>query len=135
MAVHGPWLSDALQAYLSGATVKATLVDDTYVEDPDQHYRAEITQEVGATATASGVALSYDDILNQVLITCDPVAFGTLSLTGVGGVVFYVDNGSAATDVILVSDLFGSQDISGDFTYTPSDSGLIVAAMALADEV
>lgn len=137
MAVHGPWLSSAVTSYLTGATIKAMLVTSAYAENPDQHYRSEITQEVTGTGytaggvSVSGVTIFYDSTINQVILTCSAVDFGTVTLADVAGIVFYVSHGSAATDELLVSDLWDTVAFTAaNCTYTPSADGLIIGTIA-----
>lgn len=129
MGVYGSWLSDAIDDHLSGETIKAMLVDDTYVFDPDATTAPTGDEVSGTGYTAGGVdvtsdvAVSYDSTNNRVMldVTAD-VNFGDITVTGIGGIVFYIDGGKP-----LAADMFGSTDWPGgdDFVYTPSASGIL----------
>lgn len=133
MAVYGPWLRDVFTAYFTGKTVKALLVTSAFVADPDHEFRSSITNEVAGTGYVSGgvavtgVVASYDAATNRVKVMCDDVNFGDVDLTNVGGIVFYVSNGSAATDVVIAADTFAMVEVSDatNLTYRPHANGIV----------
>ena len=133
--IHGPWLAQALATRLSGTTVKAMAVTSAHVESPDTQFRSELTDEITGTGyTAGGVAVSgvtstYDATANRVKITCDVVDFGAVTAPDVAGVVFYIDTGNAATDVVLSTDLFPAVEAEGALSYQPSADGVMYIAV------
>jgi len=134
MAAYGTWLAEAIDGYLSGETIKAMLVDDAYVFDPDEA-AAPTGSEISGTGYTSGgvdvtslVDVSYDSIDDQaVLALTGQVNFGTITATGIGAIVFYVVSGRP-----LVVDMFGSTDADGseDFTYDQATDGVLVFPVA-----
>lgn len=133
MAVYGPWLREAFSAYLSGKTVKALLVTSAFVANPDHQFRSSITNEVAGTGyvaggvTVTGVVISYDTATNRIKIACNDVNFGDVDLAAVGGIVFYVSNGSAATDVLIAADTFPVVEVTDatNLTYRPHSDGIV----------
>lgn len=100
-----------LDAFRTG-TVKAKLEksSSTYTPNVDHDFRADLTGFVeydgsGYTEqTLANKSIEYDDTNNRIEFHCDPLAFGTLLAGGgnvVRGIVFYLDTGNAATDVLL----------------------------------
>lgn len=136
MAVYGPFITSALAGYLSGASVKALLTTSAYVQDVDQQFRSSVTNEVvgtGYTAggvAVTGVAVMYDSATNHPHLTCDPVDFGVITIAEVAAIVFYVDTGSPATDVLIATDPFGPTEVDNTtFQYIPHADGLVVATI------
>lgn len=136
MAVYGPWLQQVFSDYLTGKTVKVLVVTSAYVQDVDAAYRSQITDvATGAGYTsggviATGVSASYDPATDALRITCDDVDFGVVTIPDVGGFVFYVDTGSAATDLLIAADLLASPietDGTSTLLYRPHADGLVVA--------
>jgi hypothetical protein len=119
------------------AAVKALLVDSTYVFDKDAHTHLDdinaITgAEVAGTGyTAGGVAVtnvvtSYDAANDWAKLDADDVAFGTVTLTDVTGIIFYVDTGSAATSPLISHDSFAAQAPDAvTFTYQINANGIV----------
>ena len=115
------------------ATVKALLVGSGYTFNKDTHvYRSDITGEVTGTGyTAGGVAVTavttaYDATNDRAVLDAADVAFGTVTLTGVTGIVFYVDTGTATTSRLISYDSFASQSPNGvTFTYTVNAAGIV----------
>lgn len=134
MTVYGPWLADVLTDHFAGRSVNAMLVTSSYSPDPDHHFRDQVVGEAaGAGYSAGGVAVtglsvSYDAAADAVRIRCDDVDFGQVTLPDVAGIVFYVAAGSAATDVLIASDLFPAVEVldAVTFTYQISPDGLVV---------
>lgn len=142
MAVHGPWIEQALDGWFAGKTFKALLVTTAYTDDPDVGYRSGIANEVsGAGYTAGGIAVptptaTYDTATNQVGVTLPDLDFGVLTLADLGGLVLYQDTGNAATDVVVAVDVFEPErqvEVTGaPFTYAPHPDGLVVATIGAA---
>lgn len=136
MAVYGPFATDLLTSYLASKTIKAMLVDSTYVQNVDNQYRSAIaSHEISGTGyTAGGVTAtltaSYDSSGDTPSIGCGTVDFGSITASGIGGIVFYVSTGDAATDVLIAADTWTPADASGPFTYTPAAGGLIVVTLS-----
>jgi hypothetical protein len=129
MATYGPWIAEAVQAYFTAATVKAMLVNDTYVPNPDESALPTAYQISGGGYVAGGIdvtsqiAAAYNTTSNRVEVTVGgTVDFGTITATGVGGIVFYVVGGKP-----LIADIFGSTSPNGtaSFVYTASSSGVM----------
>jgi hypothetical protein len=120
------------------AAVKALLVDSTYVFDKDTHthlddINAIVGAEVSGTGyTAGGVAVtgvitSYDAANDRAVLDADDVAFGTVTLTDVTGIIFYVDVGGVAASSPLIShDSFAAQAPDAvTFTYQINAAGIV----------
>lgn len=135
MAVYQRWLQDVITGALGSASIKAMLVTATYAQDPSHHYRADISDEISGSGyttggvAVTGVAVNADDGLGEVMLNCDDVVFGSLGATDIAGIIFYVDTGSSATDVLVAADLFGPVDTSTlqTYTYTPDAAGIVCA--------
>ena len=121
----GPTVQDIVSSWVSGKTFKAMLVGSGYTPDVDAHdFRADVTSEVSGTGYTAGgitltsVAVSVDTATNKVKLTAANANFGTLTVTGITGIVVYVSTGSAATDRILSHHSFTNSSPSGvNFTY------------------
>lgn len=117
---------------LDTATVKALLVGSGYVFDADTHdYRDDVTGELTGTGyTAGGVTLTgvstvYDAATNKVKVDAADAAFGTVTLTGVTGLVTYLDTGTAGTSPLMSYHSFASQSPNGvPFTYAWHADGI-----------
>jgi 3D (Asp-Asp-Asp) domain-containing protein len=129
----GLFLRDMLSTYIGGKTLKAMLVGSGYTFDPGTHeFRSSVTSEVAGTGyTAGGVALTGVTVLaldtanNRVQLDAADADFGTVTLTGVTGLVVYVDTGSAATDRIVGVHTFAAQAPNGvPFTYAWNAAGI-----------
>lgn len=114
-------------------TVKALLVDATYVFNPDTHdYLDDITGEiVGTGYTAGGVPLTNftftkDTANNKITFDADDVSFGTVTITGAAGIVLYVSKGTAAASPLMCYEaLSPAVDVSGAaFTYVFPAAGI-----------
>lgn len=144
MSVHVPWFQDvlAVDTWLAGKTINALLVTDIYVDDPAITTRDGIVDEVTGTGYTTGgvtvTGVAAVDTATGVALTCDVVDFGaSLTLDGwVGGIVFYVDTGDAATDQIVSADVFESERqieaIGSPVTYTPAEEGFVVIGVSSA---
>lgn len=127
--LHGPWIADLLTAYFAGKTIKALAVKSTHVPSAATEFRSQITNEITGTGyvaggvAASGVTATWDAATSRAYLTCDLINFGAVTATDVAGVVFYVDNGSAAADRVLWTDTFAPVDAVGALTYQPSPEG------------
>lgn len=134
MAVYGSWVNTLITSYLTGATIKALLVSPAYSQNHANQFRSDLTSEVVGTGyAAGGVALTgvvITEIDGMVKVDCDDVAFGVIDVGSIAGIVFYVDNGSAAADRLLSSDVLEvAIDTTGNtlpFTYAPSSDGILI---------
>ena len=103
----------SLQSLASGeinfgtATIKALLLDSTYVPDQDLHrYRASLSGEVTGTGyTSGGVTLTnkqitYDGSSNTLSLDADNPSWTGLTVT-FRYVVFYVSTGISSTASLL----------------------------------
>ena len=135
-----------LEDFFAGATVKALLVDGSYVPDVAHQFVSDVTDaELSgggyARVTCTGVSVALapppppeepdpfeefpeeedpDTASGEVVVTCDDLEFGPLdaSVNDVGGVIFYLDSGSDATSQLLSHDLEGPFDPpNGVLTY------------------
>ena len=137
MGVYLPFVDDVFAAYAAANDFKAMLVQSTFVDDPDDHFRSAITaDEIAATGytaggvAVTGVAFAYDSAEDQVQMTFDPVEFGSIvPSTDLVGIVVYVDNGSSATDVLIGADVFGDTEVEDvtNFIYEHGAAGFVVA--------
>jgi hypothetical protein len=109
--------------------VKAMAVTSTHVPSASTEFRAEIAGElsgggyVQGGVVVSGVTIAWDAAQARAFLTCDLVDFGAVTAADVGGVVFYVDSGSAATDRVLWTDTFAAVEAQGALSYQPSPTG------------
>lgn len=137
MSTYGPWIADMMSDYFTGLTLKAMLVDATFVEDPNHDFRNDLTGEIvtaGYTAggvTLTGVAITYETTEHEIRMACDDVPFGSIDITDVEGIVFYISTGSSATDRVLAADVFGPPAVPGTdtFTYQPDADGVIIGTI------
>lgn len=110
----------------------AMLVTSSYTPNYDTHeFRADVTNEVTGTGySAGGIALTGEaatlDTTNDWLkIDANDADFGTLTVTGIAGLVIYVVTGSSATDNLVSFHSFSSQSPSGvNFTYAFHANGI-----------
>lgn len=130
MPAYGQWIGDALVAEIGSSTIKAMLVTDAYVPDPDESSAPSAGEITGTGYTAGGidvtslVSVAYDSANDVVALTLSgPVDFGAIAATGIGGVALYIDGG-----LPLVVDMFGSvdADTGTNFVYTPVVDGVMV---------
>lgn len=74
-------------------TIRALLVDSTYVYDPDHNFVADITGELTdgsyARQTLGNKGASEDDTNDQAVLTADPVDFGALTNETPEGLVLF----------------------------------------------
>ena len=137
MAIYGNWLSDMLQTWASGKTLKLLLVTSSYDHNPDWTFRSQLVGEVTGTGytaggvNVSGVTVSYDATDDEVRLTFSPVSFGTVDLPDVGGAVLYDSTGNPATDRLVAVDIFNSPVAvpNDSLTYTPSSEGFLLAGV------
>lgn len=114
------------------ASLGAMLVTSSYTPNFDTHeFRADVTNEVSGTGySAGGIALSGEGITldtsaNRLKIDANDADFGTLTVSGIVGLVIYVVTGSSATDNLVSFHSFSSQSPSGvNFTYAFHADGI-----------
>lgn len=114
------------------AALGALLVTSSYTPNYDTHeFRSDITNEVTGTGySAGGIALTgegitLDTTANRLKIDAADADFGTLTVTGITGLVIYVVTGSSATDNLVSFHSFSSQSPSGvNFTYAFHADGI-----------
>lgn len=135
--LHTQWMFDQLDAWLTGKTIKALMVTPSYVDDPlNIHNREDIVDEsTGVGYPAGGVVIDspgwIDDAGIRLYLSSGPIDFGTIALDDLlGGIVFYVDTGDAATDTILGVDVFELErqiEVTDDLPtiYYPGESSII----------
>lgn len=115
------------------AQLKALLVGSGYTPDYDANeFRSDITSEVSGTGyTAGGISLTSESITldttnHRLKVDADDANFGTLTVSGIVGLVVYVDTGSSATDQLVSFHTFSSQSPSGvNFTYAFHADGIL----------
>lgn len=108
MPVYSTFVKDVLDTYLTGETLKALLVDSTYDPAVADEFVADV---VGAEISPSGysrqtlgsVSVELNTTTGEVFIKCNDINFGTFTQTGVLGPVFYIDNGSDATNRLIAA--------------------------------
>lgn len=118
---------------LDTATVKALLVGSGYTFNADTHdFLDDITGEVTGTGytaggvTLTGVTTTYDAATNRVKVDAADAAFGTVTLTGVTGLVTYVSTGTPATSPLMSYHSFASQSPNAvPFTYAWHADGIL----------
>lgn len=128
-SVAGATVLDMVSDYFTGTALKAMLIDGTFAFDKHVHdFRADVTGEVsGAGYTAggvsmTGVAVQQDTGNSRVEVVADDTSFGTLTVSGIAGLVVYTDTGNAATDRIVGVHTFAAESPSGEnFTYAWND--------------
>ena len=128
MTAHGPWLADAMNDYLSGATIKAIAV--TGALSADVEFRSSVVNEITGTGyTSGGVAVTGFTVVyasGRIVVDCDTIDFGIVDSSGeVAGVSLYISTGSSATDQMIATSTFPPIETNGTFTYTPSASGFM----------
>lgn len=131
MAIYGPWLDDAISAWLP--SMKALLVTSAYTHSPDHHFRSDITGEVAGTGytpggvLVTGLSVTYDASTDVVVIDCTDISFGAFDSPDVAGIVFYKPVGTAGTDVVIAHDSWPAVEVTSatDFVYATSPTGLI----------
>lgn len=119
-------------------SVKAMLCTVTYVPDQDTHrYKSSVTNEVTGTGyTAGGIAVptrsfSYATATNALTLAGGNLSFGTLTVTGIRIVVFYVDTGTAATSPLLAwMDLGADQSPSAQAFSIDMSAGYAIVTAA-----
>lgn len=123
-------------------TIKVILMDPAYVADPDAHmFLADIqaselpTGVGGYTAggkTITNVAITKQDLANNVKITGDDVTWAASSLVS-RYAVLYKDTLAAATSPLILCFDFGSNktSVNGDFTIQWSEDGIFTISQAV----
>lgn len=112
MGTYRNFAQSALQAKITGQTLKALLVKSTYVYDENAHVYLSDINATGTEVTASGysrqtlagVSVSYDPDVGVILSASD-IDFGTFTQAGVLGPIFYIDTGTAATSELISADI------------------------------
>lgn len=106
------------------ATVKALLLDSTYVPNQDLHrYRSSLSGEVTGTGyTTGGVTLSnktvtYDGSTNTMSLGSDNPTWPGLTAT-FRYLVFYVSTGTSTTAALLSYVDFGADVVVGGTSFT-----------------
>lgn len=115
------------------ASLKAMLVGSGYTPNYDTHeFRSDVTSEVSGTGyTSGGISLTSESITldttnDRLKVDADDANFGTLTVSGITGLVVYVDTGSSATDQLVSFHSFSSQSPSGvNFTYAFHADGIL----------
>ena len=131
-STFGPTEENIVSTWVSGKTFKAMLVGSGYTPDYDLHdFRDDVVGEVTGTGYTAGgitlanVAVTRDAATNRVKITASNADFGTLTVTGITGLVVYVSAGSAATDRLFSYHSFASQSPNAvNFTYQWAVDGI-----------
>ena len=130
--IYGAWGVALIEDWLVGKTVKAMLVDSTYVQAVDDTLSDATACEASGTGYTAGgidvtslISVSLDVPTQAVQFLCDPIDFGTVTITDVAGIVLY------AGTVPIAADLFGGNSITAaNFTYEPLPGGLIANVIA-----
>ncbi len=105
-------------------TIKAMCVDGTYTFNKGVHeFRSDITGEVTATGyTAGGQTVLNQSLtlLNNVItFNCDDPEWTITGTMTVRRVIFYVDTGNAATDILLTCHDLGENVTTTDNIFRP----------------
>lgn len=133
-AAYGKFVQHLAKADIDfdSAALGAMLVTSSYTPNYDTHeFRADVTNEVTGTGySAGGIALAgeaitLDTTANRLKIDANDADFGTLTVSGIVGLVIYVVTGSSATDNLVSFHTFSSQSPSGvNFTYAFHADGI-----------
>jgi len=119
---------------LAGKTLKALLVDTSFVFDPaDNYVEAVAPYELSGTGyarqTLAGVASNQDDANDRGELDCDNIVFGSgdLDVGNVGGVVIYIENTTDADHELVCAITHASEatDGTGSLTYTIDAEGFL----------
>ncbi len=130
-------LIDTLNQSYEAETHKVLMVTDTYTHAYDTHdFRDDITNEVTGTGytaggvTLTGVTTTYDAATNRVKVDANDAAFGTVTLTGVTGLITYVSTGTNTTSPLMSYHSFASVSPNAvSFTYTWHADGILTFAV------
>ena len=113
-------------------TFKVLLVTATYTPNVDTHNdRADVTNEVangnGYTTGGNSVDVTLtDDTANDQQDIVLPGTTWTTSTITARGAVYYLDTGSAATDLLVAYIDFGSNIASTNATFTLTQSTITI---------
>lgn len=123
-ALYRIWKKVILDAWLSGKTIKAILVKDTYTFSQAHDFRDDLgANTLGTAVTVTSITT---DQPNPGTVDIADLTFTSVPTGTVQGVVFYEDTGAAATDkLIYFDDAITGAPLStngGDVTIT-IDSG------------
>lgn len=111
------------------ATVKVMLVTSTYTENKDTHTRrTDITNEVSGTGYAAGgntatVTLTKDTTNDRLDISLGGTTWSTSTITA-RKAVYYISTGTAANDILIAVNDFGSDVTTSAGTFTLNASTL-----------
>lgn len=134
MSAYLPWVTDAVDTYFTGLSLKAMLLTADYDYDPLHEFRVDVLafEAAGTGYTAGGVAVTsvgvvQDDVGALVKLDFADVDFGALEADVVFvAIAVYVDTGDEDTDTLLGVDTFGETSTDGStFTYIVGDDGFI----------
>lgn len=106
----------------TGDTIRALLVDSSYVFDPDDNFVADVSADEVADAsyarqTLAGKGVTEDDTGNQATLDADPVDYGALdNVTPAGQILFKFVTNDADSPLISFSDAgFGATANGGGY--------------------
>ncbi len=136
MSVYGKFAYKAINDVLTGATLKAMLLQSEYVFAHTHEFRSSLTaNEVsGAGYTAGGVTLAtvtvtLNTTTGRVVVLCDEIDYGAIDVLDCAGIAYYIDTGSSATDRVIGHDFWATQNIfsTQPFSYLPNaDDGIVL---------
>ena len=124
MAVYGGFVSEMLNDWITGKTIKACVMTSAFTWSATATTYADVSAtELSDTGyTAGGVAvtgLTVTVVDGLVSLDCDDVTFGTLAADEtLGGVVFYADSGTPSTSKLIAVDDMGPVPVSAGTSLT-----------------
>lgn len=115
----------------TGGTIKALLVQNTYVPDPDHDFVASVASDEVADASYARKTLAsktetVDDVNNRVKFDCADIVWTALAGGDtVSAVVIYLEVTNDADSILLAYYDVPNQVTSGtDYTFAPHADGL-----------
>lgn len=122
-----------LHSYLTGKTLKVLALKTTYTFDPDHKFVADIKAptdyELSGTGysrqTLTSVTITQDDTADRAVLDADDVTYTGINAGSIGFLLLYIDNGSDATnEIVLIDDTPDLTTNGADVTIVWSSIGI-----------
>jgi hypothetical protein len=127
-ALYRTWKQALLDAWLSGKTVKAILVKDTYVFSQAHQFRSDLgANTLGTPVTVTSITTNSP---NPGTLDIADLLFSAVPAGTSAAIAFYHDTGSAATDDLIYFD-----DAITGFPLSTSGGDVSVTISAGADRL
>lgn len=131
MGIKGDWAFQMVQNAVAGLPVKAMLLGAGFVDAMELKRVSDISSfEVSGSGYTSGgvpvtlAATRSDDELT-VMVDCDPVDFGVITVVNVVAIAFYQDLGDPSSPLLVVQEYVVPLSVAGaSYTYQPANLGL-----------